>query len=196
MLAMAESFNRTVPYWTEKTLMAELDVQSLESEDLSRYILNNAFFEYANLKNVNLTLTHLIDANLRYADLFFANLTGANLCGARLNGATLTLANLFFADLRAADLSKAFLYKADFKCVDLAEAIIDRGSLNREILDVKMACFKNTRLFVDGDTLLSVKDSVSIINEIIKARWGYELNEKGVAIDPNNLKTELAIHLE
>ena len=100
----------------------------------TRYALEKAFKDGADLTGAHLRDANLRDANLNYADLNYADLTGANLrgadltgaylTGANLDGANLTGANLNYADLTGANLNYANLNYADLRGANLTGAIL------------------------------------------------------------------------
>lgn len=107
----------------------------------------NPNFEFANLKNVDLSYISLRGANLRGADFTGADLTGADLGGADLNGAYFNNAKLHFANFSPGPIKNGNdepivngteLYKANFTNAELAGIKIDSScqyiSVNREII--------------------------------------------------------------
>lgn len=97
-----------------------------------RAYFQGADLREVNLQGVNLRGADLWEADLRGADLWEANLRGANfqeanlqgadLRGANLRGADLWKANLREANLRGANLQRATLWEADLQVADLWEA--------------------------------------------------------------------------
>lgn len=122
----------------------------LDRADLSKANLENAFLQFASLREAKLISTNLRSvwmphADLREADLSGAglfhafllqtdfekaNLRSANLVGSRLNEANLVLANLEEAHFDGADLSFANLRQANLKNAVLDYAMLRSASLN------------------------------------------------------------------
>ena len=96
----------------------------MNSWQLSRSNLREAFLRSANLSKANLQEADLRGANMRGADLSHADLKSAylidvDLICANLNGADLQKADLKGADLRGADLSNVHLENADLRDANL-----------------------------------------------------------------------------
>ena len=96
------------------------DVQA--SGMATRYALEKAAKDCANLGDANLRDANLRDADLRGANLYCADLHGADLRGADLGGADLHGADLRGANLRGANLRGADLGGANLYCANLRGA--------------------------------------------------------------------------
>ena len=118
---------------------------TLEKAAKDRANLRCAYLRGANLTGANLTGANLDGANLDGANLYGANLYGANLYGARLSGANLDGANLDGANLSGANLdganldgarlSGARLYGANLYGARLSGANLDGARLSGANLD-------------------------------------------------------------
>ena len=97
----------------------------------SKWLVDNATGERANLRGADLTGADLTGADLTGANLKGANLTGAFFTGADLTRATLRGANLTGAFFTGADLTRADLRGADLTGADLTRANLTRANLTR-----------------------------------------------------------------
>ena len=114
--------NKQIRHRSTDTVLFECDVPEgvHASAMATRYTLEKAVKDGANLRDAS-----LLDANLRGA-----NLPGAYLPGADLRGANLTGAYLPGADLRGANLTGANLGRADLRGANLRDADL-RGAYLR-----------------------------------------------------------------
>jgi hypothetical protein len=98
-------------YHIELALQEKADLQEadLQGANLQKANLQRADLQWANLQGVDLQGADLQGADLQGANLQWANLQGANLQWANLQGANLQGANLQWADLQEADLQWANL---------------------------------------------------------------------------------------
>ena len=119
-VVQAASYQLTSGAIVDPILNTSGSTHSYSGIDLEPYAdLTDAYLDYANLYDANLSYATLTDAMLIGADLDYANIMGANLYDANLTNATLTTANLTGANLHDAnltnaDLSYAYLNYATF----------------------------------------------------------------------------------
>ena len=109
---------------------ANLRGANLRGADLRGANLNYAYLTGANLRGANLNYANLTGASLTGADLRDAYLIGADLADANLIGADLADANLIGADLADANLRGADLTGANLTCANLRGAYLRGANLN------------------------------------------------------------------
>lgn len=116
--------------------MFEADLRNiaLQGSQLINAYLPYSNFSQANLASVELIAAHLGDANLYCADLTQANLqdallTRADLRSCCLRGANLQGVNLQWADLRLADLTQCDLRGANLEKARLKGAVLNQTQL-------------------------------------------------------------------
>lgn len=97
----------------------------------------------ANLRDANLTRTHLSYIDFNGAELTFANLNGADLTGARLVRAKLIGTDLGGATLIQANLNGADLGEADLGGTDFGQAQLIRANLTGADLNMADFCGAN-----------------------------------------------------
>ena len=115
-------FECDVPECVQASCMATrytLEKAVKDGANLTGADLRGADLRGAYLRDADLTGADLADAYLTGADLNYAYLTGASLRGADLTGANLTCANLRGANLTGADLNYAYLTGADLRGANL-----------------------------------------------------------------------------
>lgn len=111
--------------------------------------------ETADLSEVILSGTSLLDLDLAGAQLFKANLSKANLAKANLQGANLRSANLggtslWGANLQGADLHRAHLWGANLNKANLFQANLSGARLSGAVLwgaDLRLANLENAYLW-------------------------------------------------
>ena len=106
----------------------------METANLERANLAEAYLERAHLERANLAEAYLERANLAGANLLDADLREANLAGANLKRANLAGANLKEADLRKANLEEANLVATNLRRADLAGANLKEADLSGAFL--------------------------------------------------------------
>lgn len=111
-------------------------------------ILKKCNFNYADLRNENLSNAYLKEANLVNANLSNANLYEVNLYEAYLSGANLSNTNLRLSELQYVDLIGADLRDADLELANLEGADLDDVLAFRA--DMGSANLYNTS-FLDAD---------------------------------------------
>jgi len=105
---------------------------------------------YVDLREANLSETHLHGANLIRAHLDAANLSGADLSQANLSFADLNVANLCKANLSSANLHGAYLWGTNLSEANLSNSVLDLANLMRA--DLTLANLTNADLA--GATLI------------------------------------------
>jgi uncharacterized protein YjbI with pentapeptide repeats len=113
----------------------------------------------ADLKNVWMPGSYMVEANLRSADLSYANLRGADLSKAILNTTTFAHANLTHANLSEAILERAELPDAILDDTNLIKTNLAKANLTRATLiraDLTEAVLEQAKLphsFLEGANL-------------------------------------------
>jgi len=108
------NFERTVPY--------KADFRGATFDDKTDF--TNADLEWADLREVDLSLGRLWGASLENANVSGAVLPGAGLCHARLAGAILADTELICAQFESADLRRADLRRSHLEGADFSFAIL------------------------------------------------------------------------
>lgn len=140
-------------------LRPDLANADLENVQLASTPLVDEFFVGLDLSHANLSGARLKDAVLSHADMNSADLHNANLDGAKLVGARLELADLTEARLEGTDLSSAFLRRADLRSAKLAFALFHSTLLDGA--NMSGCVFKGTRLLgVDLSTVIGLDQVV------------------------------------
>ena len=106
--------------------------------------LNGAQLSNMNLRDTSLVEADLSSVNLSGADLSNSDLSGARLTDVNLQGANLSNASLVGADLRRADLRNTTLTGADFRGANLSQATLTQSDLTR--ISLQGANLTNTTL--------------------------------------------------
>ena len=106
---------------------------------------------YIDLREANLSETHLHGADLIRAHFNAANLSGADLSKADLSYADFSVASLYKANLSSANLHGAYLWGANLREADLSNSVLGLASLMRA--DLTLANLINADL--SGTTLVN-----------------------------------------